>query len=32
VISEGNNTEQLPAVGALFHRIAAELGIAVLED
>jgi sugar phosphate isomerase/epimerase len=32
VISEGNNTEELPAVSALFHRVAAELGITVLED
>ncbi len=32
VISEGNNTEELPAVSALFHRIAAELGIAVPDD
>jgi len=32
VISEGNSTEELPAVSALFHRIAAELGIKVLDD
>jgi sugar phosphate isomerase/epimerase len=32
VISEGNNTAELPAVSALFHRVAAELDIAVLDD
>ena len=31
VISEGNSTEELPAVSALFHRIAGELGIKVLD-
>ncbi|MCS7060424.1 MAG: sugar phosphate isomerase/epimerase family protein [Anaerolineae bacterium] len=31
VIAEGNTTEELPAVSALFHRIAAELGIRVVE-
>lgn len=31
VISEGNSTEELPAVSELFHNIARELGITVLE-
>ena len=31
VISEGNNTEELPAVSALFHSTAKELGIRVLD-
>lgn len=31
VISEGNNTEELPAVSALFHNTAKELGIRVLD-
>ncbi|HEX3349440.1 MAG TPA: sugar phosphate isomerase/epimerase family protein [Acetobacteraceae bacterium] len=31
VIAEGNDTDELPEVGALFHRVAAELGIAVLD-
>ena len=30
VIAEGNATEELPAVGALFHRIAQEQGIRIL--
>ena len=30
VIAEGNNTEELPQVSALFHQIAGELGIAVI--
>jgi sugar phosphate isomerase/epimerase len=30
MIAEGNSTEELPAVGALFHKIAADLGIRVL--
>ncbi|BCX03682.1 MAG: hypothetical protein KatS3mg053_1620 [Candidatus Roseilinea sp.] len=32
VIAEGNTTEELPQVSALFHRIADELGIRVLDD
>jgi len=32
VIAEGNNTEELPQVSALFHTIAGELGIAVIDD
>ena len=32
VIAEGNSTEELPEVGRLFHRIAHELGIAVLDN
>lgn len=32
VIAEGNSTEELPAVGALFHQLADELGIRVIED
>ena len=31
VIAEGNSTEDLPAVSALFHRTAQELGIRVLD-
>lgn len=31
VIAEGNSTEELPEVSALFHRLAQELGITVLE-
>ncbi|MEM7532316.1 MAG: sugar phosphate isomerase/epimerase family protein [Chloroflexota bacterium] len=31
VIAEGNNTEELPAVGRLFHETAAALGIRVLD-
>ena len=31
VIAEGNNTAELPEVAALFHRVAADLGIAILE-
>ncbi|MBI4529892.1 MAG: sugar phosphate isomerase/epimerase [Candidatus Latescibacteria bacterium] len=31
VIAEGNGTEELPAVSALFHRIAEESGIRVLD-
>ncbi len=31
VISEGNNTEELPAVGRLFHATAEELGIRILD-
>ena len=31
VIAEGNSTEELPAVNALFHRVAGQLGIAVLD-
>ncbi len=31
VISEGNSTDELPAVSELFHRTAAELGIRVLD-
>jgi hypothetical protein len=31
VISEGNSTEELPAVSELFHRTAQELGIRVLD-
>lgn len=31
VISEGNSTEELPAVSRLFHQIADELGIKLLE-
>jgi hypothetical protein len=31
VIVEGAPTEDLPAVGRLFHRIAGELGIRVLD-
>ncbi|MEM7126354.1 MAG: sugar phosphate isomerase/epimerase [Chloroflexota bacterium] len=31
VISEGNSTEDLPAVSQLFHKTAAELGIRVLD-
>ena len=32
VIAEGNSTEELPEVSALFHRIAGELGIRVLDS
>jgi sugar phosphate isomerase/epimerase len=32
VIAEGNSTEELPEVSALFHRVAAELGIRPLAD
>ncbi len=32
VIAEGNSTEELPAVGALFHSTARELNIPVLGD
>ncbi len=32
VIAEGNSTEELPQVGALFHQLAGELGIRVIED
>jgi sugar phosphate isomerase/epimerase len=32
VISEGNSTEELPAVSALFHALAKELNIPVLAD
>lgn len=32
VISEGNSTEELPAVSRLFHETAAELGIRVLDE
>jgi sugar phosphate isomerase/epimerase len=32
VIAEGNSTEELPAVSALFHNTARELGITVLDD
>lgn len=32
VIAEGNSTEELPAVSALFHQLAAELGIRVIDD
>lgn len=32
VIAEGNSTEALPQVSALFHTIAGELGIAVIDD
>jgi sugar phosphate isomerase/epimerase len=32
VIAEGNTTEELPAVSALFHGLARELGITVLEN
>lgn len=31
VIAEGNSTEELPEVAALFHRTAAELGIRILD-
>jgi hypothetical protein len=31
VIAEGNSTEELPEVSALFHGLAAELGIVVLD-
>lgn len=31
VIAEGNSTEELPEVGALFHRVAKDLGIRVLD-
>jgi hypothetical protein len=31
VISEGNNTDELPAVSELFHNTARELGIRVLD-
>ncbi|MEZ4615125.1 MAG: hypothetical protein R2867_06355 [Caldilineaceae bacterium] len=31
VISEGNNTAELPQVGRLFHETAQELGIRVLD-
>ena len=31
VIAEGNSTEELPEVSALFHRLAGELGIRVLD-
>ena len=32
VIAEGNSTEELPQVGALFHTIAGELGISVIDN
>ncbi len=32
VIAEGNTTEELPAVSALFHRLARELNLTVLEN
>jgi sugar phosphate isomerase/epimerase len=32
IIAEGNTTEELPEVSALFHRVAADLGITVLAD
>ncbi len=32
VIAEGNTTDELPQVSALFHKLAAELGIEVLEE
>jgi len=31
IIAEGNNTEELPAVSALFHKIAQEIGAPVLD-
>ena len=31
VIAEGNSTEELPQVGALFHETASQLGIRVLD-
>jgi len=31
MIAEGNSSEELPAVGELFHRTAAELGIRILD-
>ncbi len=32
LIAEGNSTEELPEVGALFHRTAAALGICILDS
>ena len=32
IIAEGNNTEELPAVSALFHQVAREIGAPVLGE
>ncbi len=32
LIAEGNSTEELPEVSALFHQLAGELGITVIQD